>query len=246
MVFKSPLTGVIGTSNSGGAGGSPFKAAGYDALVIKGRGRETGGSTSPRARSRSIPAGHLWGKDIHATTDELTAGFAAADRPRVLCIGPAGENLVRFADVANDQNRVYGRGGPGAVWGAKNLKAIRVAGREKIQIRGPGALPVGIRPGPLPDAPGPGDQAPPPGTGHGRLVELINVIDMLPHRNFQDCTHRDEDLERISGETIAKTILERAGRLLSLPDRLSAAHPDRPGRDPGRARRRARSTRPSS
>jgi aldehyde:ferredoxin oxidoreductase len=186
MVFKSPLTGFLGTSNSGGGWG--FSPA---AVEIH-------------------PAGELWGKDIHETTAGLTAGFAAADRPRVLCIGPAGENLVRFADVANDKNRVYGRGGPGAVWGSKNLKAVRVSGREKIRIADPEKYKSGY------------DQAlyllrQAPVTkrilrelGTAGLVELINVIEMLPHENFRDCTHREEDLERISGETIARTILERA------------------------------------
>ena len=69
--------------------------------------------------------------------------------------------------------------------------------------------------------------------GTAGLVELINLIAMLPHKNFQDCLHRDEDVERISGETLAKTLLEKAGLVLSLPDRLSAAHPRRRS---GRAR----------
>ena len=210
MVFHSPLTGLIGTSNSGGGWGFVFKATGYDALVVKGRAPEPAWIDITPSKTTIHPAGRLWGKDIHATTEELTAGFAAADRPRVLCIGPAGENLVRFADVANDKNRVYGRGGPGAVWGAKNLKAIRVSGREKIQVRDPERYKSGY------------DQAlhlmrQAPVTkrllrelGTAGLVELINVIGMLPRRNFKDCSHRDEDLERISGETIAKTILERA------------------------------------
>ncbi len=210
MVFKSPLTGFIGTSNSGGSWGFSFKAAGYDALVIKGRAAEPVWIDINPDEVKILPAGKLWGRDIHETTAELTAGFAASERPRVLCIGPAGENLVRFADVANDKNRVYGRGGPGAVWGSKNLKAVRAAGRKKIAIADPEKYKSGY------------DQAlyllrQAPVTkrilrelGTAGLVELINVIDMLPHRNFQDCTHREEDLERISGETIARTILERA------------------------------------
>jgi len=210
MVFKSPLTGLLGTSNSGGGWGFSFKATGYDALVIKGRATEPVWIDITPDKVEILSAARLWGKDIHATTEELTAGFEAGRRPRVLCIGPAGENLVRYAVVANDKNRVYGRGGPGAVWGSKNLKAIRVAGKEKIQIHDPERYQSGY------------DQAiylmrQAPVTkrllrelGTAGLVELINVIDMLPHRNFQDCIHRDEDLEHVSGETIAKTILERA------------------------------------
>jgi aldehyde:ferredoxin oxidoreductase len=210
MVFKSPLTGLIGTANSGGGWGHTFKAAGYDALVLKGRAESPVWVDIRPEKVEVLSAHHLWGKDIHATTDDLTAGFDAANRPRVLCIGPAGENRVRYAVVGNDRNRVYGRCGPGAVWGAKNLKAVRVAGKEKIQIHDKERYQSGY------------DQAlyllrQAPVTkrllrelGTAGLVELINVIDMLPHRNFQDCTHREEDLERVSGETIARTILERA------------------------------------
>ncbi len=210
MVFKSPLTGVIGTANSGGGWAHTFKACGYDVLVIKGRASSPVWIDIKPGKIEVLPAHHLWGKDIHILTDELTAGFDAAARPRVLGIGPAGENLVKYAVVGNDKNRVYGRCGPGAVWGSKNLKAVRVQGREKILIHDKELFQSGY------------DQAlhllrQAPVTkrlmrelGTAGLVELINVIDMLPHRNFQDCTHDQDDLERVSGETIAKTILERA------------------------------------
>ena len=210
MVFKSPLTGFLGTSNSGGGWAWSFKAAGYDALVVRGRASSPVWIDISPEKVEVLPAGGLWGQDIHALTDALTAGFEPAARPRVLGIGPAGENLVLFAAVGNDRNRVYGRCGPGAVWGSKNLKAIRVSGRERIRVHDKELFQSGY------------DQAlhllrQAPVTkrllremGTAGLVELINVIAMLPHRNFQDCRHRDEDLEAISGETIAKTILERA------------------------------------
>jgi aldehyde:ferredoxin oxidoreductase len=210
MVFKSPLTGILGTSNSGGGWGHTFKSAGYDAIVIKGRAAAPVWIDISPGKIEVLPAHHLWGKDIHATNDELTAGFEAGARPRALCIGPGGENLVRYAVVGNDKNRVYGRCGGGAVWGSKNLKAIRVRGKEKIQIHDKERYQSGY------------DQAlyllrQAPVTkrlmrelGTAGLVELINVINMLPHLNFQDCHHREEDLERMSGETIAKTILEKA------------------------------------
>ncbi len=217
MVFKSPLTGVIGTANSGGAWGASFKGAGYDALVVKGRAAAPVWIDIDARGIRVEPAHHLWGRDIHDVTDELTAGFEGPDRPRVLCIGPAGENLVRFAVVGNDKNRMYGRCGAGAVWGSKNLKAIRVRGREKAPLADKDRFQSGY------------DQAfyllrQAPVTkrlmremGTAGLVELINVIDMLPHRNFQDCAHDEADLDRVSGETIARTILERAAGCFLCP-----------------------------
>jgi len=211
MVFKSPLTGVIGTSNSGGTWGAAFKATGYDAILVKGRAPSPVFIDITPEKTEILPADRFWGLDAHKTTDALSAEQGPAGKPKVLCIGPAGENLVRFAAVVNDRNRVYGRGGPGAVWGSKNLKAIRVAGRAKIQVHDKERYQSGY------------DQAlylmkQAPVTkrllrelGTSGLVELINLINMLPHRNFQDSVHSEENLENISGETLAKTLLERAG-----------------------------------
>lgn len=217
MVFKSPLTGVLGSSNSGGAWGAGFKAAGYDALVVKGAASSPVVLDIEPGRAEIRPAGDLWGRTTHETNDLLAAASEPGRPARVLCIGPAGENLVRFASVANERNRVYGRSGPGAVWGSKKLKAIRVRGREKTAVADPDRYRSGL------------DQAlyllkQAPVTkrllrdlGTAGLVELINLIDMLPHKNFQDCLHRDEDVDRISGETLAKTLLEKAGACYLCP-----------------------------
>ncbi len=217
MVFKSPLTDVIGTSNSGGTWGAAFKSAGYDALIV------TGASASPvmldvrPGGAEILPAGHVWGKTTHETTDILAAASEPGRPVRVLCIGPAGENLVRFAAVANDRNRVYGRCGPGAVWGSKKLKAIRVQGREKISIADPERYKSGLDQAIYLMKQAPVTKRLMRDLGTAGLVELINLIAMLPHKNFQDCLHRDEDLERVSGETLAKTLLEKAGSCYLCP-----------------------------
>src|SRR5512135_2098814 len=217
MVFKSPLTGVIGTSNSGGTWGAAFKSSGYDALIVRGAARTPVMLDIGPGRAEVLPADTLWGKTTHETNDLLTAGSEPGHPARVLCIGPAGENLVRLAAVANDRNRVYGRCGPGAVWGSKKLKAIRVRGKDKIAVADKERFQAGL------------DQAlylmrQAPTTkrllrelGTAGLVELINLIAMLPHRNFQDCTHREEDVERVSGETLAKTVLDKAGACYLCP-----------------------------
>ena len=215
MVFKSPLSGFIGSSNSGGSWANAFKAAGYDALVVKGRSSEPVTLDIGSGEARLLPAADLWGRDVHETTEALSGG--PGNPSKVLCIGPAGENLVRIAAVANDRNRVYGRCGPGAVFGSKRLKAVRVSGREKTELADRELFRSGL------------DQAvyllkQAPVTkrllremGTAGLVELINLIGMLPHRNFQDCTHREADVERISGETLARTFLERAGGCFLCP-----------------------------
>jgi aldehyde:ferredoxin oxidoreductase len=217
MVFKSPLTGLIGTSNSGGTWGAAFKAAGLDALVIKGRAASPVFLDIAPGKIDVLPAHHLWGKDIPETTDLLQAGADPALKTKALCIGPAGENLVRIAAVANDRNRVYGRCGPGAVWGSKNLKAVRVAGREKIQVRDAERYRSGYEQSLYLLRQAPVTKRLLRELGTAGLVELINVIRMLPHRNFQDTAHDEAALERVSGEAIAKTILERAGGCFLCP-----------------------------
>jgi aldehyde:ferredoxin oxidoreductase len=217
MVFKSPLTGLIGTSNSGGTWGAAFKATGFDVFVVKGASSRPVMIDITPGKAEIVPADGLWGKTTHETNDALASASRPGSPARVLCIGPAGENLVRLAAVANDRNRVYGRCGPGAVWGSKKLKAVRVRGKERISIADREKYQSGL------------DQAlylmkQAPITkrllrelGTAGLIELINLIGMLPHHNFRDCRHRDEDVERISGERLAKTLLDKAGSCYLCP-----------------------------
>jgi aldehyde:ferredoxin oxidoreductase len=209
MVFKSALSGGIGSSNCGGTWAPAFKSTGFDALVIRGKAASPVLIDIRPERTEILPAGHIWGKDVHQTTEELQAGEADR-RTRVLCIGPAGENRVRFAAVMNDRNRAYGRGGPGAVWGSKNLKAIRVSGQKKIQVKDKEKFQSGLDQSFYLLKQAPATKRLLRDLGTAGLVELINLINMLPHRNFLDNLHRDEDVERVSGETLAKKLLQRA------------------------------------
>jgi aldehyde:ferredoxin oxidoreductase len=217
MVFKSPLTGLIGSANSGGTWAAAFKASGFDALVVKGRAASPVWLDISPEGGRIEAASGLWGLDVHAATDRLTEGAAPGLRPKVLCIGPAGENRVRFAAVVNDKNRTYGRSGPGAVWGSKNLKAVRVRGKAKIAVKDKERFQSGLDQAVYLMKQAPVTKRLLRELGTAGLVELIDLIRMLPHRNFQDCSHREEDLERISGETLAKTLLERPGACYACP-----------------------------
>ena len=217
MVFKSPLTGVLGTSNSGGTWGAAFKSAGFDVLVVKGSAATPVMIDVAPGRAEILPADDLWGRTTHETNDLLAAASEPGRPARVLCIGPAGENLVRFAAVANDRNRVYGRSGAGAVWGSKKLKAVRVRGREKIAVADKERFQSGLDQALYLMKQAPVTKRLLRDLGTAGLVELINLIAMLPHKNFQDCVHREEDVERISGETLAKTLLEKAGSCYLCP-----------------------------
>ena len=133
---KSPLTGVLGDSNSGGYFAPEIKYAGYDAIVITGAAREPVYLAIENEAVELRPAAHLWGLTIHETSRTLMKE-RGDDDVRILAIGPAGENRVRYACVVTDEESVGGRCGIGAVLGAKHLKAVVVRGTGDVRIADP-------------------------------------------------------------------------------------------------------------
>ena len=131
VVSRSPLTGTIYDSSAGGRFAWRLKAAGLDALFITGRSTTPVTLTIGPERVEILPAAHLWGNDIPATVAALK------DHGSVAAIGPAGENGVLFANIMTGEGNSVGRGGLGAVMGAKGLKAIVVDGDRKPEIADP-------------------------------------------------------------------------------------------------------------
>ena len=116
-----------------GKGGTANNSlSGYDVLVIKGKASEPAMIDINPEQVKISPANHLWGLDVHETTERLSEESEPGKPQPVLCIGPAGENLVLIAAAMNDRNRAYGRSGLGAVFGSKNLKAVRVSGKRMV------------------------------------------------------------------------------------------------------------------
>jgi aldehyde:ferredoxin oxidoreductase len=126
---KSPLTGIWGESACGGNFGPELKKAGYDGIVITGRAEKPVVLSIVEGEAKLTDASGLWGKDVYETADLLKEADKGA---KTLVIGPAGENLVRFAAIGNDKGHFVGRTGLGAVMGAKRLKAISVRGEGKL------------------------------------------------------------------------------------------------------------------
>ncbi|MGD2041495.1 MAG: aldehyde ferredoxin oxidoreductase N-terminal domain-containing protein, partial [Anaerolineae bacterium] len=124
---KSPLTGALGSSEVGGWWGHEFKRAGYDALVIRGRASTPVYLWIQDGEVEIRSAEHLWGL-LTAPTQAAIREELDDERVRVAQIGPAGENLVRYAAIIHDVNRAAGRNGLGALMGSKNLKAVAVRG----------------------------------------------------------------------------------------------------------------------
>jgi len=129
---KSPLTGIWGESHSGGHLGPELKYAGYDAVLIEGRAEKPVYLKIENEEVEIRDASHVWGKDTHETTrilhEDLDKGA------QIACIGPAGENLVRYASIITNLFRAAGRTGLGAVMGYKKLKAIAVRGNSPIEV----------------------------------------------------------------------------------------------------------------
>ena len=139
---KSPQTGFWGDSNIGGFFGARLKFAGYDGLVITGKADKPCYLFINNDTVEIRDAAAYWGKDIYETDQLMIANLKSETgrKGTVLCIGPAGENLIRYASIINNKRHAAGRAGMGAVWGAKNLKAIYVSGTGKIEAADPEKL----------------------------------------------------------------------------------------------------------
>ena len=134
VVSRSPLTGTIFDSSVGGHLPVKFKQAGYDAVVVTGKAPAPVLLSLREDAVEIRDASHLWGKG----TGEVVR--ALEQDGQVACIGPAGERLVRMANIMIGGNDSVGRGGMGSLMGAKNLKAIVVNGTKKPLIADPKAF----------------------------------------------------------------------------------------------------------
>ncbi len=201
VITKSPLTGAIACSNSGGYWGAEFKMAGWDMVIVEGR--------SPKPVYLYVnddlvelrDAGHLWGKSVWQTEEMLKKGLQDP-LTRVCSIGKAGENGVLYAAVVNDLHRAAGRSGVGTVMGSKNLKAIAVRGTKGVgNIHNPKAFmkAVSEKKKILADNAVTGSGLPTYGTQV--LMNIINEVGGLPTRNHRD--NQFEGAKDISAEAMA-------------------------------------------
>ncbi len=125
---KSPLTGTITCASLGGDFGSRLKSCGYDGVILRGRSPRPVVVDITQGRWKIRDAGKLWGQNVVRTQEILESRVAS-----VLCIGPAGENLVRYATAVSGEHTAQ-RGGTGAVLGYKRVKALRVGGRFETPV----------------------------------------------------------------------------------------------------------------
>jgi aldehyde:ferredoxin oxidoreductase len=141
---KSPLTGFFSESYSGGTVAETISAAGFDAVMIHGTAQQPLWIEIADSGAEFHSAAHLWGLETYETEDRVKA-WVKENRPEssrcgVVCIGPAGENRVRFAVIENDYWRSAGRTGVGAVMGSKKIKAVAFRGGRSKQTASSDAL----------------------------------------------------------------------------------------------------------
>ncbi len=132
VAAKSPLTNGYGDGSIGTKAAVNLRKAGYDAIVIEGKARKPSVIFIDNDKIDILPADDLWGLTTVDTELKLIKTFG--EDVGVLTIGPAGENLVRFASVISEFGRSGGRPGIGAVMGSKNLKAVVIRGSKDVPL----------------------------------------------------------------------------------------------------------------
>lgn len=138
VASRSPLTGIWADSCAGGNWGPEFKRTGFDAVVIRGRAKSPVYLWIYDGEAEMRDASEVWGKTTSKTDREIRANLGEP-KAKVACIGPAGERLVKFANIVNEHG-FAGRCGIGAVMGSKNLKAIAVRGTMAVEVAKPDKL----------------------------------------------------------------------------------------------------------
>ncbi len=212
VVCKSPLTGIWGHANSGGSWAQRLKGSGFDGVILEGISPKPVYLVVQDGKAEIRDASHLWGKLVPETQDLITEELGKDFR--VVCIGPAGEKLVRYACLMNEKHRAAGRGGVGTVMGSKRVKAIAVSGKQTPKIANPeefrrvakkqydllneSMLKVGLE-----------------SFGTNMLIDMVNAKGGLPTRNWQTGVFDIEDT--ISAQAMTDKVLESKVNCFACP-----------------------------
>lgn len=210
----SPLTGLVASSNCGGPFGTHLKRAGYDALILVGQASEPVWLEVSESGVSFHDAAGVWGM----RTSEAQAALVAAvgSRAGTLVIGPAGENLVRYACAVSGE-RAAGRAGMGAVLGAKRVKGIAAWGGKKVPLARPDEFRTHAKrwAQALRAHPVTGGSLPKHGTAG--FIPRMQEMGIVATRNF--ARGRFEGASRIDGAALAEERLVDTAGCLSCPIR---------------------------
>lgn len=204
VVSKSPATMGIAESKAHGFFGPELKRAGYDAVIFTGKSEKLVYAWIDDDSVHLLDAQHLKGKSPYETDvairEELGDHYI-----RVSAIGEAGEKLVRFACIINDEFRAIGRTGLGAVMGSKNLKAVAVRGTKDVNVADLEGFKEFIKMI--------HERMKGPATrkyrtlGTPENVLVLNALAALPTRNFTQATF--EGAEKVSGERLNERYVKK-------------------------------------
>ena len=201
---KSPISGAIGDSQGGGYFPAELKFAGLDGIVINGKSSKPVYLTIIDGKFELHDASHLMGR-ITGEVDEILKKELGDNNIEILQHGPAAEHGVLFSSLLSMSNRNNGRTGMGLVMASKNLKAVVVRGKKKIEVDDPKGVTALNRTGPkkMPNNPDVDGTAK---YGTAAVVMVQNTMGTLPTRNYNE--GQLENPEPISGEKMAETVLK--------------------------------------
>jgi aldehyde:ferredoxin oxidoreductase len=204
---RSPQTGLWGESNVGGFVGPHLRLAGYEGIILSGQAPKPVYLVVQDGEAELRDASHLWGLGTYQTQAAIKKELGDGSL-RVACIGPAGENLVKYAGVIADRGRAAGRSGMGAVMGSKKLKAVVCKGSGSIPLADGEAfdsiarevlalLKEDVSTQVLHQ------------TGTAGSANVFSMLGNMPNRYFTQGSL--ETVDKISGSTMAETILAGTG-----------------------------------
>lgn len=200
VVTKSPLTGAIACSNSGGFIGAEMKAAGYDMIIFEGKSPRPVYLYLENDKVELLPADEIWGKSVWAADEWLHKKYQDP-LLRVAAVGRSAEKGCLYSSIVNDLHRAAGRSGVGTVMASKNLKAVAVRGTKGVgNVKDPAAFMQAVNDGKqvLADSAVTGAGLPTYGTQV--LMNIINEVGAMPTRNMREVQF--EGAGKISGEAM--------------------------------------------
>lgn len=186
---KSPLTNLYLDSLSGGYFGPELKKTGFTSVVIEGKSPDPVYLLIRDNEVEIRDASTIWGMTV-GHTQEFIKEDLRDQGVRIACIGPAGENLVPYASILNER-RAAGRGGAGAVMGAKNLKAIAVKGSGRVEVADRRAFNEAARLAGQAIKSNPVTGRAYPQYGTGADIGFFNEMGFMPFRNWQEACSQD-------------------------------------------------------
>lgn len=208
VISKSPATNTFCDSYFGGYFPAEMKFAGFDGIIIKGRAERLSYLSVVDGEAQIEVIADLKNKGTYETADFVKETSGLED-PKIVTIGPAGENLVKFACICSDVHHQAGRGGMGTVMASKNLKAIAIQGEKKVKLYDPDGFSQYIREI-LEDAAGNPFVKRISRQGTPYLVDEINDLGILPTSNFQEGIF--EKAKEVNWDAMReKTLIKKAG-----------------------------------